>query len=354
VLSWLVTDTMEACIRAAQRAQMQGMIAKTQLWFERWDDVPVFLALYRQRTLAGAAAVLGLDASTMSRRLAALERSLRLTLFERTRDGLEPTESADLLLAPAEEMEGAHARLGGALSGIERAAEGVVRLSVAPGLAEAFVVPALAELRRAQPGIVVELEVSTSVANLTRREADVALRTIRPQAPSLVLKKLASSRWVPMANASLAKKLRCVRSLDALPWVVWDASLSMIPPAQWLRRALGDRGRPALVTSHFASQLAALEAGMGVALVPDAYVRVYPWLRAIDVHDSLAPLMQALPVDDLWLVGHSALRRVPRVDVVWRAIERAFTAEEQRAARPRREARGSGATASARPASKRA
>ncbi len=316
---------MVACTGTTQRGVVQSMIAKTQGQIERWDDVRLFLALYRKRTLAGASTVLGLDASTLSRRLVSLEKSLRLSLFERTRDGLEPTESADLLLAPAEEMDGAHARLGSALSGIERAAEGVVRLSVPPGLAEAFVVPVLALLRREHPGIVVELEVSTSVANVTRREADVAVRTIRPQAPSLVLKKLASSRWVPMGNASVVKKLGKVRALDELPWVAWDANLSMIPPAQWLRRAVGDRMRPALVTSHFGSQLAALEQGMAVALVPDAYQRVHAWLRLLEVHKSLRAVMDALPVDDLWLVGHSALRRVPRVDVVWKAIERALT-----------------------------
>src|SRR5262245_21946603 len=101
----------------------------------RWDEVRLFLALYRERTLAGAGSTVGLDASTLSRRLAALEEALGTRLFDRTRDGLAPTEGAELLLPAAEEMAAAHARFVQDASGFERAAEGAVRVSVPPGLA---------------------------------------------------------------------------------------------------------------------------------------------------------------------------------------------------------------------------
>src|SRR5580765_6348650 len=115
------------------------MIAPMQAYLEgRWDDVRLFLALHRERTLAGAAMTVGLDASTLSRRLVALEDALGTRLFDRTREGLVPTQGAELLLPAAEEMAAAHARFSRDASGFERVAEGTVRLSVPPGLAESF------------------------------------------------------------------------------------------------------------------------------------------------------------------------------------------------------------------------
>src|SRR4051812_41298223 len=104
----------------------------------RWEDVQLFLALYRERTLAAAAKAVSLDPSTMSRRLASLEEALGTRLFDRTREGLVPSEGAEALLVPAEEMAEAHARFSRDASGLEREAEGSVRLSVPPGLAESF------------------------------------------------------------------------------------------------------------------------------------------------------------------------------------------------------------------------
>jgi DNA-binding transcriptional LysR family regulator len=184
------------------------MIAQTQrLAAVRWDDVRLFLALYRERTLSGAGAAVDLDASTLSRRLATLEELLETRLFDRGRDGLEPTEGAELLLPAAEEMAQAHARFVQSVLGFERSAEGIVRLSAPPGLAETFVVPALVELRVKYPGLRVELDASIRFTQLTRREADLALRTRRPNAGDLISVKLSERRWEPMLAAEHARSI---------------------------------------------------------------------------------------------------------------------------------------------------
>jgi len=134
------------------------MATKTQdLADARWDDVRVFLAVQRAGSLGQAAARLGVDTSTVSRRLTALESWLGARLFERTREGLAPTRVAELVLPPAEAMEAAHRRFARDASGVEAEAEGVVRLSVAPGFAQDFVAPALVRLRARHPKIRVEL-----------------------------------------------------------------------------------------------------------------------------------------------------------------------------------------------------
>ena len=152
------------------------MLASTQGHFDaRWEDVRVFLAVHRTRGLAAAGARLGMDASTVSRRLAGLEEALGARLFDRTRDGLLPTSAADLLLPAAEAMEAAHVSFVRDATGFEREAEGKVRVSVSPGMAEAFVAPALMRLRARHPKIRLELDASVRPVALSRREADIAL-----------------------------------------------------------------------------------------------------------------------------------------------------------------------------------
>src|SRR5258706_12617630 len=113
------------------------MTAKMQARAEgRWDDVRSFLAAYRHKSLGAAAARLGLDTSTMSRRLTIFEDALDVRLFERPREGLLATRAAERLVPTAETIEAAHARLTRDASSVEEDAEGIVRISAAPGMAD--------------------------------------------------------------------------------------------------------------------------------------------------------------------------------------------------------------------------
>src|SRR6201999_1562458 len=131
-----------------------------------WDDVRLFLAIARSRSLGAAARQLGLDTSTVSRRLAAIEEELGGRLFERTRRGLVATRLAELGVPAAEAMEAAHGRFLRDLSGAEQEVAGVVRLSAAPGLAQDFVAPALVRLRRQHPRLRLEIDASARVLDL--------------------------------------------------------------------------------------------------------------------------------------------------------------------------------------------
>ena len=106
---------------------MQVMLAETQGL--RWDDVRLFLAVHRERGLAGAARRLGVDGSTTSRRLAAFEAALGVRLFDRTAGGLLPTEAAERILPAAEETEAGFFRFAASVQGLEQRVEGVVRLA---------------------------------------------------------------------------------------------------------------------------------------------------------------------------------------------------------------------------------
>ena len=125
-----------------------------------WNDVRLFLALFRSPTVGNAARSLRVDASTVSRRLALLERALSITLFDRGRDGITPTKAAEDLLPVAEEMEEVMARFENAAGGLEREVSGVVRMTCPPDVAEVVVdllrhpvrsLPSRVEIRPSRP-----------------------------------------------------------------------------------------------------------------------------------------------------------------------------------------------------------
>lgn len=285
----------------------------------RWDDIRVFLAIKRCGSLGQAAFRLGLDTSTVSRRLAALEESLGERLFERSRDGLEATRAAGAVLSAAEAMEAAHARLARDASSVESSVQGVVRLSMPPGLADTFIVPALPKLRALHPKLCIELDASARVLDIARHEADLALRSIRPEnAQLLTLKLLSAHRWAVATSQTNARELGRVEDWNALPWITWDRDLATFGPSRWLARH-APKAEIVLRTSHFASQLAAARAGLGVVLVLEIDRRVRD-LAPVQFTRSLHKSVSELPTDDLWLVGHQNLHDVPRVEAVWRFL----------------------------------
>ena len=292
------------------------MVASTQGHFAaRWDEVRLFLALYRERTLAGAGAAVGLDASTLSRRLAALEDVLATHLFDRTREGLVPTQGAELLLPAAEEMAAAHARFLQDASSFERATAGTVRLSVPPGLAESFIGPALVRLHAKHPRIQVELDVSIHFAELTRREADLAVRTQRPQSGDLVSVKLGERRWMPMVGKKTASARKPVKDWGRLRWIAWGDDMQGFAPARWVKKHVPSSAI-VLCTSHISTQVSAVEAGLGAALLPPVYAQL-AGVTLVGHTAALAGAIDELPTSETWLVGHRALRSVPRVAAVW-------------------------------------
>jgi DNA-binding transcriptional LysR family regulator len=281
----------------------------------------LFLVLYRERTLAGAGRAVSLDPSTLSRRLASLEEELGTRLFDRTPEGLVPTEGAELLLTAAEEMAQAHSRFSREATSLERTAEGTVRLSVPPGLAESFVGPALVRLYRKCPRVQIELDASLQFVDLTRREADLAIRTRRPQTGDLVSVKLGERRWVPVRAAHHTAGDRPLKEWGVLPWIGWGDDMASFPPAKWVAEHV-PRAAIVLRTSHVTTQVAAVAAGVGIALLPPAYARAAA-LVPVRHGRGLATSVRDLPTNETWLVGHRALRMVPRVAAVW-----AFLVEE--------------------------
>jgi DNA-binding transcriptional LysR family regulator len=288
-----------------------------------WDDVRLFLALCRSPTVGVAARALGVDASTVSRRLVQLEDAVKATLFDRGRDGVTPTKAAEDLLPVAEEIEAVVRRFSTAAEGLERVAEGLVRLTCPADVAEVVVAPVLRELRARHPALRFQLDPGEAVLDLTRREADLALRTARPTRGDLIVTKVATVRWVAAANPALARELGPVKRWTDVPWIGFGERLAQLPPARWHAQHVGVEY--AVRSDSLAVQLSSVVAGLGVALVPAPSIAHYG-LIAIPLAPRLRTGAAAWPLDDLFLVTHRALRDVPRVRVVWDALVARFAA----------------------------
>ncbi|MEO8183485.1 MAG: LysR family transcriptional regulator [Deltaproteobacteria bacterium] len=284
----------------------------------QWDDVRLFLALCRSRTIGGAGQALGVDASTVSRRLVLLEEAVSAKLFDRGRNGIAPTKAGEDLLPVAEEMESVMARFNSAADRLEHEVSGLVRITSPPDVAEVVLVPLLGELFTRHPKLRLELVPGEAVLDLTRREADLALRTVRPTRGDLVVTRLATVRWVPAAAPSLVRQLGTLRAWADAPWLGWGERLSSIPPARWLAAHLNGV-EPMLRSDSLRVQIAVLAAGIGVALLPEPSVKAYG-LVPLKIGSALRRDAEGWPSDELFLVTHRALREVPRVEAVWQLL----------------------------------
>jgi DNA-binding transcriptional LysR family regulator len=275
-----------------------------------WDEVRLFLALARGKKLGPAARALGLDSSTVSRRLASLERRSGVRLFERMRDGLVLTAAGGRLVGPAEETEESVMRFFDQVRPVEQAVEGVVRITAPPGVVEFIVLPAARALLERHPQLRLEVDGSQAVANILRREADIAVRLTRPAGEGLVVRRVGKSPSSIFASPALVKALGTISSLDDAPWVTWDAAHAEVPSARWFAARV--TVPPIVRASTLLAQVAAVEASVGVALLP---LLIAERRRLVRVRARTLP--PSFPSDDVYLVCHAALRDAPRIKAVW-------------------------------------
>jgi DNA-binding transcriptional LysR family regulator len=181
-----------------------------------WALVRSFLAVLDAGSLMGAARRLGAQQPTLSRHVAELEAQLGTPLFERTGRGVTPTAAALAIADAARQMEQGADALAGRLARARDATRGSVRITTSQVAATWLLPPVLAALQQAEPGIQVELAASNQLSNLLRREADIAVRMVRPVQASLVARKLAELPIVAAAHTSYLERAGTPRRPDDL------------------------------------------------------------------------------------------------------------------------------------------
>lgn len=250
-----------------------------------WQDVRVFLALGRYRSLSAAARALQVNHATIARRLQSLEHSMGEKLVERRPDGYLLTPAGEVALQAATGMEAAAQALTRAEPGQGEALRGQVRINAPPALAHAFLAAQLARVTMLHPGLDIDLATDLHAISLNRRQADIAVRLGRPTDGDLIARPAGR-----MAFGFYGTRQRCEEVARGLPpvFISFDEQHSDMPESNWLVQQF-PRARFSLRAENQVLQATAARAGAGIALLPHYIGRQVPELQPC----ALAPLPPA-------------------------------------------------------------
>ena len=267
-----------------------------------YPDLSLILALVRGGNLARAAALLRVDVSTVFRAVRRLEAALGQTLFEKSRAGYLPTSLASTLAQQAERAEQA---LEAARIGVEQGGEvisGTVRLTCTDSVLQGLLLPALAQFMPQYPALTLELSTSNDFANLSRRDADIALRLTKTPPEHLMGRCLGTVAYQVCASPRYASQ-HTDSALTDLAWIAPDDFLPDHPTVVWRREHLPGV-RPSYRCNSMLSVTELVRAGLGVAALPSFLL-----------DEGLQPLGPALAGHDtaLWLLTRPDCRALRSV-----------------------------------------
>jgi DNA-binding transcriptional LysR family regulator len=274
-----------------------------------WNDFRYFLAIARAGTFAAAARELGVEHTTVGRRLTALETALGTRLFIRGPEGLTLTGAGRDVLPLAEEIAARAQAIERRVSGDDGRVEGTVRVSISEAIS-GYMVKQSAALRDRHPGLMVEMLIGNHASDLLRGEADLAVRARPVTEPDLVARKLVRAGWSLYASPDYVARRGTPATPEALVGhdvIAFDDSMANTPGGVWF----GAHAKGCNVAMRGNSVVAILNAaicGMGVAVIPCFLGEREPQLR------RLTP--RVLGERDVYLVVHPDLARVARVRAV--------------------------------------
>ncbi|MGZ6126301.1 MAG: LysR family transcriptional regulator [Myxococcales bacterium] len=281
-----------------------------------WGDLRFFLEVARTGTLTAAAGKLGVDNTTVGRRLSALERELGAKLFARTPDGLALTAAGEAMRTAGVEMEEAVLRGEQQVLGADRKLSGLVRVATTEMLGEVVILPALRALYERHPQIRVELLTGSGQLDIARREADVALRYVRPDRGDLVARRAGTVAFAVYASKRyLAARGRPAGSagLAGHDVVAHNTGVRQMRLGQIGGDPVRD-GRVLLRTNSTHMILHAVRLGLGIGPLPCFLARGDRTLERVPSTTMPEPA-------ELWLVVHADVQRTTRVRAVIEAIE---------------------------------
>ena len=275
-----------------------------------WDDFRLINAIAEARTLPAAAVRLGLDHSTVFRRLRQVEAALGTMVFERHRSGYALTAAGVEIAALASRVDEDITAVLRRVAGQSPSPAGEVRIATSDALLFDLLLPLLAVFKRACPEVRLDLVTGNTALNLSRRDADVAIRATSSPPETLVGRKVAQIAWAAYAPAGMPGSVAGNADLFAIdaPWVGFGDALAGLAAASHLRGSVPE-GRIACRFDTVGGVVAGIEAGIGVGFLPCFAGDRRPALV------RLGPPVAALATD-LWLLTHADLRHAPRVRVL--------------------------------------
>lgn len=272
-----------------------------------WDDLRIFLALVRKGSVRAAAESLDVDNSTVSRRIRAFEQKLGVRLFERLPTGYTPTSAGEDMLDSAQQIEEEILALERRLLGQDTRLTGELRVTMPDLLAMKLLMPDLATFTQTYPGIGLEINVSYEHLDLTKREADVAIRLTDNVPEHLVGRRLLQQATAAYASTTYLAQHNLADApaddLASLTWLGWDDQMTH---PKWVKES----NFPTVPVRHRLNnavlQLEAVKGGIGIGILP-CFIG--------DQESSLRRLPPGRPKlgKHIWLLTHPDLSNTTRV-----------------------------------------
>lgn len=283
-------------------------------------DLDDLIAIRDAGTLSVAARKRGVSISTVSRRIAALEASLGLQLVDRRSDGVRLTETGHAIARAAEPLAEQLLRISRVAESLRDGSTRVpVRISATEFVISDVLAPALGRLWAAGADFPVHLQSQADIVSLAGRDADLAIRMVRPDGASLYARKLAELRLgLFAAPAYLGGRSSAPIDLRAEQLLIYDDSYGRLPENDWIV-SHGLREAVAMRTGSTRGLITAAISGGGIAVLPCVFAEQLSGLVEI-------PTSVSLPVRQLWLVVHRDLRRLPSIQLVQKWIVDSFLA----------------------------
>ena len=275
-----------------------------------WQDIQFFLAVARSGSFSKAARSLRTNQSTVGRRIQRLEDSLGAKLFDRYSHGMRLTPAGEIMFAEAADMESSAAHIERHISGLDDELTGVVKISSTEGLATYWLAPRIVTFQREHPAILIETVCKDRVVDLGMREADIAIRYVRPDEPRLVAKKVgvlklymfAAPRYIQMfGEPQTVEDLFRHRLVDHTPlhlnasWSAWSDLVNKHPAV-------------AFRSNSTSAVVSAIRIGMGIGLLPGYTVEVVPEFVRLRIDLGCEA--------EIWLVSHEETNCSARIRVV--------------------------------------
>lgn len=284
-----------------------------------WNDVRLFLAVAEHGSLTEAARRLKVGQATVSRRLAELEERVGYALFQRGVEGATLTPQGERWLAPARHMAEWAGELEHAAERADAEPSGVVRISAPPGVAYDFVAPFARKLRERRPRLTLEVLSKVEYVDLTRREADLALRMRAPTQRDLVCVATLTHRNDAFVAPSYRKRLPKKPQLADIDWIAWAPPFEQLTPNRELAAMLPGF-RPAFAADDYIVQRRAAEEGVGAIFLGKVRHRFSRPSELVPLGLELGPHAQS----SLHLVCAKSALGVPRVRAVVELIADEF------------------------------
>ncbi len=269
-----------------------------------WDEFRLVKAIADTRSLAGAGALLGLNHSTVFRRLAALETAVGARLFERSRAGYAPTVEGEEMIALANQIAESVADFERRVAGRDPKPTGPLRVTTVEAIGQRFLPAILTQFQAQNPGVVIDLVLSERTLNLSHRDADVAIRITNDPPETLVGRRICTVRWAVYGRRDLAAATGDGPAPSA-PFVGFADDFGPAFGRRWIDLNIPlDRLAARANSLHAMLEMALL--GLGAAPLPCYLGESNPAL------EKLGPTLREWDLG-LWILTHSDLRRSARV-----------------------------------------